>query len=248
MILFPLLMIASFAESTALQRPVGHQSLISIKGAEKPKIFGTQKTTATIYPQKGLKNIGCSCYLNAVMQVLVRTGDYESLLTGPLTYLPKSDKDRKNHLFLQIGLQRVIVAMRKGIEPTVTELKEVIRLLQACGIIDSEKMPQDATEVLSYLQERFGSRLAGCKEREPIAVSDGSVDVRERIVSTLYLPVDKDAEMRSLIDAYYLSCPKTICALGATLEIRLHKTGSFVVPVPEKVNLKKYLTPTLQEP
>lgn len=109
----------------------------------------------------GIKNIGNSCWMNALLQHFRTIKDFDSIFTGDIHSL-KPDEKKEDFEKLQTCLREVVDALR---DPTPTfeeaKLQNLEELLLTCKMIDKKGIQHDASEVLSKLLSRFGQSPKG---------------------------------------------------------------------------------------
>jgi uncharacterized UBP type Zn finger protein len=113
-----------------------------------------------------LTNLGSTCYLNAVLQLIARFSCFDEMLTHPIDtseagVSPERTLVKKQQQALQHRLRKIIAFMRQpdNLDPVSHhDLNILYQLLQVNGWHHSPTSQQDPLELLTFLQDALGAQ------------------------------------------------------------------------------------------
>lgn len=128
--------------------PLSINSNIRLTILNAPECLATASANLISKP---LVNLGATCYLNALLQMIARLNGFNNLLITPL---PLETAYLENKQLLKGHLAAIIHIMRSPDNATVSiqHLKTLFHLLQVCGWRHQPTVPQDPQELLMFLR------------------------------------------------------------------------------------------------
>jgi hypothetical protein len=130
---------------------VAHKTFKSLKNKKTNKIDSPKKPAPPKKPEApkkeeykgGIRNLGATCWLNALLQHISRSQDYDRLFSGPVRDA-QSDDERQKLEELQTALNRAVNELRNHQTERLSpdHITTILDKLYACGMIDDARLTE----------------------------------------------------------------------------------------------------------